>query len=396
VNGPLDGLRVLDLTRYIAGPYCAQMLGDFGAEIVKVETPGKGDELRGPGAAAGQDDVYWVAHNRNKRSLTLDLRKPEGQALLRELATKADVLLENFRPGILEKMGCAPDTLRAINPRLIVARISGFGQDGPWADRPAYDAIGQATSGIMALTGARDGPPTMAGVVALDYTTGLHATIGVMMAVKARETSGRGQVVEASLFETGVSLLMSALSDQIMRGYTRPRDGNRDQWSAPTNTFRAADGGWVHIMGVTDAQFAGIARAMGKPELAQDPRFSTRAARVANIDAAERLVGDWAATVPADDIERLLLAESVPAAKVASLADVAAHPQLAHRQQIWPVEHPGLGTVPVQGNPVRLSDTPARQHRAAPLLGQHSDEVLRDWLGCDAARVEALRRDRVI
>jgi crotonobetainyl-CoA:carnitine CoA-transferase CaiB-like acyl-CoA transferase len=389
--GPLDGLRVLDLSRFIAGPFCGMLLGDLGADVVKVERPGSGDEARGLGPRVGGESLYVMVFNRNKRSLTLNLREPRAQALLRDLAATADVLIENFRPGVMESMGCGWDALRARNRRLVMARISGFGQDGPLADQPCFDVIAQAMSGLMEITGQPDGPPTMAGTYVVDYAAAFYATIGILAALERRHATGRGQMVDLSLLDSATSLLVTAIPEHLLLGRSPTRLGNRDRYAAPAQTFRARDGAWVHLVGGSDAHFLRLARAMEREDLLADPDFATLEARVRNIDRVERLVGVWIGGMTADEAVEALARAEVPAAKVATLADVVANPQLRHRAQIVEVDHPSAGRVPMQGVTIKLSESPATIRRPAPRLGEHTDQVLGEWLALPADRIAELR-----
>ncbi len=390
-TGSLDGLRVLDLSRFIAGPFCGMLLGDLGADVVKVERPRSGDEARELGPRVGGESLYLLVFNRNKRSLTLNFREPRAQQLLRELAATADVLIENFRPGVMEAMGCGWDALRERNPRLVMARISGFGQDGPLADQPCFDVIAQAMGGLMEITGQPDGPPTMAGTYVVDYTAAFYATIGILAALERRHATGRGQVVDLSLLDSATSLLVTAIPEHLLLGRSPTRLGNRDRYAAPAQTFRARDGAWVHVVGGSDAHFLRLARAMKREDLLTDPDFSTLEARLRNIDRVERLVGDWIGAMTADEAVEALARAEVPGAKVASVADVVANPQLRHREQIVEVDHPSAGRVPMQGVTIKLSESPASIRRPAPRLGEHTDQVLREWLGLPADRIAGLR-----
>ncbi len=389
--GPLDGLRVLDLSRFIAGPFCGMLLGDLGADVVKVERPQSGDEARALGPRVGGETLYLMVFNRNKRSLTLNVREPRAQQLLRELAAKADVLIENFRPGVMESMGCGWDALRAQNPRLVMARISGFGQDGPLAGQPCFDVIGQAMSGLMEITGQPDGPPTMAGTYVVDYSAAFYATIGILAALERRHLTGRGQVVDLSLLDSAASLLVTAIPEHLLLGHTPTRLGNRDRFAAPAQTFRARDGAWVHLVGGSDAHFLRLARAMRREDLLADPEFATSEARFRNIDRVERVVGEWIGGMTADEAVAALARAEVPAAKVATLADVVANPQLRHRQQIVEVDHPSAGRVPMQGVTIKLSESPGSIRRPAPRLGEHTDQVLQEWLALPPDRIAELR-----
>lgn len=393
-NGPLHGIRVVDLSRFISGPYCAMMLGDMGAEVLKVEKPGTGEVARSYAPTLGDTSLYSMVYNRNKKSVPIDVRHPEGQALLRELISKADVVVENFRPGTMEKMGCSWETLSELNPRLVMARISGFGQTGPYSELPCFDAIGQAMSGLMDLTGEPDGPPTISGTFMCDYVTANYAAIGILAALQGRERTGKGQVVDVSLLDSAVSLLMTAIPSRKLLGKRMTRRGNRDPYGPPTASYRTADGEWIYVYAGT--LFPRFVAAIGRPELLQDPRFATFDARQKNGPAVEQIAVDWIGERSAAEVIRILRAADVPCAKVATIDDVIDDPQLKHREQIVDVEHPGVGTVPMQGVTIRLSDTPLSIRRPIPMLGEHSEEILGSWLGYAPEKTQALARNKVV
>ena len=289
-QGALEGLRVLDVSRFIAGPYCAMLLGDMGADVIKVEPPERGENSRSYGPFVDGESLYTMVFNRNKRSLTLDLRSDQGKQLMGDLLRKADVLVENFVPGTLEKMGFDEATLKTLNPRLIVTRISGFGQSGPLSTKPCFDVIGQTMSGLMEITGDPDGHPTMAGTYVVDYSTGMYATIGTLGALQARERSGEGQVVDVALMDSALSMLMTAIPEQVLHGRTITRHGNRDRYAAPSNTFPTRDGDWVHLVCAGDVMFRGLAKAMGNAGLAEDSRYENNVVRMQNVDELEELI----------------------------------------------------------------------------------------------------------
>lgn len=392
----LDSLKVLDLSRYIAGPMCGQLLGDLGADIVKIERIDGGEEGRRVGETVAGDSLFFLSANRNKRGVAVDFRDPAGQRLIADLAARADVLIENFRPGTLENMGLGWDTLSARNPRLVLVRITGFGQDGPLAQHPCFDGAAQAVSGIMSMTGQHDGPPTMAGVFVCDYTTALYATIATLAALRARETSGRGQVVEATLMDSGLSLMTTAVPEYLLGGQYPPRLGNRDRYLSPSHCFRSSDGQWIYVVAGNDAHFPRLAKAMDRSELVQDARFANFAARNANIDALEAVIDDWALGIDGETILARLHAAEVPCEKVATIDEVVANPQVAHRRQIVDVPHPILGSVPFQAPALKLWDTPTVIRRGAPGLGEHSAEVLSEWLGMAEVEIDRLAADGVI
>ena len=386
-NPPLNGTRVLDLSRFIAGPFCAMQLGDMGADVVKVEKRGSGDDTRLNHPQIAGESTYFMSFNRNKRSIELDFRSPADQETLRQLASTADILIENFRPGTLEKMGCGWDVLSAINPRLILVRISGFGQDGPFANRPCFDVIAQAMGGIMNLTGQPDGPPTMAGTFMIDYSTALYATIGALCALEARRQTGKGQLVEASLLETSASLLMSAIPDFKQLGLSMSRMGSRDRYTAPVNSFRCSDEEWIYLSAGTDSLFRRFAAIADLGYLLDDPRFATADARLANQEAIEVIVQQWVGLHPSGTVVEAMEKAGVPCAKIASIGEVTENPQLRHRRQIVDLEHPKVGIYTTHGVTITLHETPGRIARPAPLLGEHTDEVLKEWLSpCATAR----------
>lgn len=393
----LEGLRVLDLSRYVAGPHGTMLLGDHGADVVKVEPPGRGDPARGIDRFMGPpDSVFSMTVNRNKRSLALDLRKPEGMTVLKDLAAKADLMVENFKPGTLEAMGIDYATLSARNPRLILVRISGFGQDGPWAERPAYDAIAQAASGLMDMTGDPEGTPTMVGTIIIDYSTALHAMLGAMIALQARERTGRGQEVQASLLDGMASMMMTAIPEAVAMGRKPTRHGNRDRLIAPSNSFKCGDGEWVHVMTVTDEQFNRLAPLMGRADLLDDPRYAKTLPRMQHCQEVEQITRDWIAGLPHDVVLEALRKADIPSSKINSIADLTQSEHMRVRKRIVEVDHPMAGKVPVIAHPLVFSDTPAIEGGHVPTVGGHSDAVLKDWLGLDTGKIDALRRQGVV
>ncbi|MBP2296813.1 CaiB/BaiF CoA transferase family protein [Azospirillum rugosum] len=395
-NGPLHGLKVLDLSRFIAGPHCGMQLGDLGADVVKVERPKRGDDTRALEPHVGGESLYFMVFNRNKRSITLNFRDPRAHTILREMVKQADILIENFRPGTMEKMGCGWDDLRAINPRLIMARISGYGQEGPMAGEPCFDGIAQATSGLMEITGDPDGPPTMGGTFLVDYATALYATVGILAALEDRHKTGKGQMVDASLMGSAVSMLVTAIPEQAMLGRAMTRVGNRDRYSAPAQTFQAGDGKWLHMVAGNDAHFPRLTRIMNRPDLLTDPRFATLDARMRNIEAIEAIVAEWIAGMPADDVVALLRQAELPSAKIATLPDLLANPYMREAKQIVDIPHAKTGSFTTHGLTVRLSDSPGSIRRAAPVLGEHTEDVLGEWLGMTHSDVASLRDGGIV
>jgi crotonobetainyl-CoA:carnitine CoA-transferase CaiB-like acyl-CoA transferase len=396
MSGALDGLKVIDMSRYIAGPFCGQLLGDLGADVVKVERIDGGEEGRRVGEAIAGDTFFFLSANRNKRGLAVDFRDPESQALLADLVAQADILVENFRPGTLEAMGMDWDSLHARNPRLILVRITGFGQDGPMAQHPCFDGAAQAVSGLMSMTGQHDGPPTMSGVFVCDYTTALYATIAALAAVRAREQNGLGQVVEATLMDSGLALMTTAIPEYLINGELPPRLGNRDRYLSPSHCFCSRDGGWIYVVAGNDQHFHRFATAMDLPDLAQDPAYATFVARNANVDALEAVINNWAAAHDCEDILVKLHKADVPCEKVATIADVVTNPQVIHRRQIVDVPHPVAGVIPFQAPALKMWGTPPEITRGAPGLGEHSRDVLKEWLGYADADVQRLEDQGLI
>jgi crotonobetainyl-CoA:carnitine CoA-transferase CaiB-like acyl-CoA transferase len=390
MTSPLQGIKVLDLTRFIAGPHCGMILGDMGADVVKVEKKGSGDDSRHfPPFQAGES-LYGMALNRNKRSITLNFRDARAQDLLRDMVRHADILLENFRPGTMEQMGCGWEELHAINPRLIMTRLSGFGQDGPYAQRPGFDGIAQAMSGLMGLTGAPDGPPYLAGTFYIDYMTAMYGATATLGALNARHLTGRGQMIDVSLLDSAVSLLTTAIPTQLNKGETLNRTGNRDRYSSPANVFKTASGDFVLLLSGTNPLFRRLAEAMGQPGLVSDPRFATVDVRLQNAWAIEEIVQTWMAEKETEEVLALIGKAGVPCTKVATIEEVVHNPQLRHRNQIVEIDHPLAGKVSTAGVTMKLSDTPLEIRRPPPTLGQHTTEVLSDWLALSESRIKEL------
>lgn len=387
----LDGLRVLDLSRYISGPFCGQILGDLGADVVKVERVDGGEEGRRVGEMVDGETLFFLGANRNKRSLTVDFRDPDGQTLLRKLADKADILIENFRPGTLEKMGLDYDTLSQTNPGLIVVRITGFGQEGPMASHPCFDGAAQAHSGLMTLTGPPDGAPTMAGVFVADYSTALYAAIAALAALETRRRTGKGQVVEATLMDSAMSMLTTAIGEAAILGIDQTRLGNRDRYLAPSHCFKSRDDRWIYVVAGNDQHFDRFCAVMGTPELARDPRFSNPIVRNRNVADLEQIIDAWGLSKDGDDILHLLHEAAIPCEPVASISEVIANPQVRHRNQIVDIPHPRDGTVPVPAPAIKMSATPPAVHRGPPSLGAHTGEILREWLDMPDEEIDAAR-----
>ena len=388
VTGPLAGITVLDMTRVLAGPYMTQILGDFGADIIKVERPGHGDDTRGWGPpfvkdAAGNDtteSAYYLCANRNKRSIAVDISTPEGAEIIRRLAAQSDVFAENFRPGSLKRYGLDYESLRKINPRLIYCSISGWGQTGPNRDKPGYDLMAQGFGGIMSLTGEPDGEPMKVGVAVADVVCGLYAASAILAALHHRERTGVGQHIDIALIDTQISWLVNAGMYYLISGENPPRLGNAHPNIVPYQVFACADGHVIVAVG-NDAQFARFARFIGRPELAEDERFATNAARVRNREQLIPLIAERLKDMRREDIVSGLEAIGVPAGPVNRLSDVFASDQVAARDMLVHMPHPlaAQGEVPLIGNPVKFSHTPVSYRRPPPLCGEHTEEILAEF-----------------
>jgi glutaryl-CoA transferase len=394
-EGALTGLRVLDLTRILAGPLCTMMLGDMGADVIKVEPPG-GDDTRawGPPFVEGEA-AYFLGLNRNKRSMTLNMACKPGQAVLAGLIRRSDVLVENFKVGTLEKWGISNAWLEANAPQVIRCSITGYGANGPKGGLPGYDFILQAESGLMSITGPKDGPPTKHGVALVDVCTGMLASNAVLGALHARHRTGRGQHLELSLYETGLFMLANVAANYLACEREGARFGNGHPSIVPYTTYPASDGMMAVAVG-NDAQFAKFAAAIAHAEWSADPRFIKNKDRVAHRELLDGMIADTLKTDAAEAWIAKLKGAGVPCGRINSVKQAFDDPQTAAREMVETVEHPTVGALKLIGTPFKLSDTPASIRRAPPLLGQHTEEILRGELGYDDARIAALRRDKVI
>lgn len=393
--GPLTGYKVIDLSRYIAGPYCTQLLGDMGADIIKVEDT-KGDDGRRMKPAIGDLSTYFMVSNRNKRSVTLNLKHPRGKEIFTALVKDADVLVENFRPGAMERLGFAYEELRKINPRLVMASISGFGQDGPYAHRPAFDTIAQAMGGLMEQTGEPDGMPVPAGTWIADFGSGLFAAFGIMLALLNREKTGRGQHIDIALLETVASWLRTNIPDYLMFGIKHPRKGSKgDTYRSPIGAYPTRDG-YIFINATTQGQFENLCQAMEHPEWAKEPRFAAETDRLANRAELNRLITEWTSASTTAAVLQLLEKGDVPHSPVADIEQVVNNPQLLHRNHFVRVKTSKGDELTLPGINVKLSETPGSIRLAPPGIGEHNAEIYGKKLGISAAELEALHRQGVI
>ncbi len=393
--GPLEGIRVLELGSSVAGPFCGRLFADFGAEVIKVEVA-EGDAVRSMGKRVDGKSLYAATIFRNKRLISVDLRTDAGRDLVRQLADKSDVLVENFRPGALERMGLGYDALSSSNPGLVMVRISGFGQSGPYATRAGYGAIGEAMSGLRHLTGDPDRPPSRIAASVTDEVTGIYGCMGGMMALWARQRTGKGQVVDATLFESAFSLIEPHVPAYDKLGIVANRAGARLPDTAPNTTYVTQDRRYIHVTAMGDAVFARLAQVIGRAELADDPDYKTQVARVANEEALDKMVGTWIEARPLAEVVQALNEAGVPSAPIYTMADIFQDEHFKARDMLLQVPDETLGTVTVAGIVPRLSATPGRVRHAGGSVGDDTEAVLREVLGLGDDKVAQLLRDRII
>jgi len=398
-NGPLAGIKVIEMGAFIAGPFCAQLLADLGAEVIKLEPPDGGDPMRQWGAekTASGRPLWWSIIGRNKKSLTLDLRQPDGQEIARALIGQADVLIENFRPGTLERWNLSPDALRQASPDLIVARVSGFGQDGPYRSRPGFGSIAESMAGLRHLTGYPGEVPTRVGISIGDSLAGLYGCVGILasLCARGRKTAG-GQVVDVAIAESVLGVLESVVAEYAATGAVRQRTGPVLPRIAPSNLYPTRDGRYILIAANADGLFRRLATAMGAPELAEDPRYATHAARGEHQAELDELIGRWSATLSSEALLARMEEAGVPAGPVNDAAAIAADPHFRARGAVVEVADPEIGTVTMQGVFPKLSETPGRIAWTGPTLGQHTEEILRERLGLAPQRLAELRASGVV
>lgn len=395
-TGPLQGLKVVEMGTLIAGPFCGQILGDFGADVIKIEDPKTGDPMRQWGRSLPKGlSPWWPVIGRNKRSVGLDLRTAEGREIATKLIDQADVLIENFRPGTLEKWGMGYEVLSARNPRLIVARVSGFGQTGPYAKRAGYGLIGEAMGGLRHVTGEPDRPPARAGISIGDSLTAMHAVMGITMALHARARTGRGQMIDAALYESVLAVMENLVTEYDLTGYVRERSGSILPGIAPSNVYPCAEGEMILIGGNGDTVFARLAEAMGRSDLAADPKFVSHAARGVNQKELDEIIAAWTATWQLPELIAHLEDSGIPCGRVFRAPDMLENEQYLAREAIVELPHPVFGKVKMQNAFPKLSETPGAVRWPGPDLGQHTDEVLAE-AGLSADDVAALRTKGVI
>jgi crotonobetainyl-CoA:carnitine CoA-transferase CaiB-like acyl-CoA transferase len=377
MDAALSDVIVIDLSRVFAGPYCTMMLGDMGATVIKVEQPGKGDDTRhfGPPYIAGES-AYYLGLNRNKQSITIDFNDPDQKRRLLELISTATVLVENFRPGTLERQGLGYEALRAINPGLIYCSISGYGQNGPYAARPGYDFVAQAEAGIMAVTGEIDGEPQRVGSPVADNTAGMFACMSILAALYVRKTTGKGQHIDISLFEAAVSLLGNVSANHLISGEEAPRLGNSHPNIVPYQAFRTSNG-YIVVSCGNDRLYQVFCRLLGREELATDPRFTTNPQRVSNRDELIPILQEIFLERKTEEWLEKLRAVGIPCGPINTVSQVYTDEQLRARDFIWECEHPTAGRIKLSGSPIHLSETPTRLYKAPPLLGEDNEKILK-------------------
>ncbi|MEY3427699.1 MAG: hypothetical protein RIS60_1051 [Pseudomonadota bacterium] len=391
----LSGLKVLELGQLIAGPFAAKTLADFGAEVIKVEAPDSGDPLRKWRMLKDGTSVWWQVQSRNKRSLALDLRKPEGQDIVRQLALEADVLIENFRPGAMESWGLAPDDLIAQNPKLIVLRISGYGQTGPYRNRPGFGVIGEAMGGLRHLTAEPGRVPVRVGVSIGDTLSALHGVIGILLALQHRHVTGQGQVIDVALYESVFNCMESLLPEYSAFGAVRGPAGSALPGIAPTNAYRCKEGAYALIAGNGDSIFKRLMNLIGRADLANDPTLGDNTGRVARVEEIDQAIEAWTLQKSVDEVLEALDSASVPAGKIYNIADIAADPHYAARGMLQQITMADGSTLKVPGVVPKLSLTPGQHRRNAPDLGQDTDEILKE-MGLNAEQIHRLKAAGIV
>lgn len=395
----LEGLRVLEMGQLIAGPSAARMLAEFGAEVIKVETPKQGDPIRNWRVVENGTSLWWYVQSRNKKSITVNLREAEGQELIRKLVKEIDILIENFRPGTMEKWGLGYEDLKAINPRLIMIRVSGYGQDGPYRDKPGFGSIGEALGGLRYITGYPDRPPTRVGISIGDSLSALYAVNGALMAVYHRDVNGtgEGQVIDVALYESVFSMMESTLPEFDRAGVIRERTGSTLPGITPSNTYMCGDGKYVVIGANGDAIFKRLMNAMGQEAVAEDPRFETNSKRSEHAEYLDSLIEDWTKSMPFDEVMTSLDNANVPAGAIYSIEDIVNDPHYHARQMIQEVKVEELGTtLKMPGIIPKMSETPGTIEWAGPKLGQHTKEVLGDKINLSADEIQKLKEKGII
>ncbi|MCQ4726642.1 CoA transferase [Anaerotignum faecicola] len=392
---PLEGIRVLDLTQAYSGPFCTMNLADHGAEVIKIERPGTGDQTRAWGPFKNDYSGYFAYINRNKKGITIDLSTEEGKQILRDLIKTADVICENFKVGVMEKLGFSYENMKAINPKIIYGSISGFGLEGPLAKRTCYDIVAQAMSGMMSVTGFKDGPPCKIGPSVGDNYSGAYLCMGILMALYQREKTGEGQRLDISMMDTLFSVMENFVMEYTMEGKTPMRAGNQDPSIAPFDSFEAKDGGFVMGCG-TDQMFANLVTTMGMPELITDPLYSTNYARCVNYEQLKPTLENWFKTKTVAELEEILVGLGIPFGNILTIPQAAEHPQLRGRNMLWSVTQPGMdATIEMPGTPIKMHGKEDKCSKASPQLGEDNDAILSE-IGYSAEKIKEYREKGII
>lgn len=396
-QGPLTDLRVIEMGQLLAGPFCGQLLADFGAEVIKIEAPGIGDPMRQWGREKPHGkSLWWPVVARNKKSVTLDLRTEEGQQIVRDLVRGADILIENFRPGTMERWNLGYEQLSAINPHLVMVRVTGFGQTGPYSSRAGYGAIGEAMGGLRYVVGDPSTQPSRMGISIGDELAAVHACMGAMFAIHARERTGRGQIVDSAIYEAVLNMMESLVTEYDVAGYVRERTGAILPNVSPSNVFDTADDKLLLIAANQDTVFKRLAQAMGRPDLAEDARYATHGARGAHQQELDDLINDWTRTIPLAELEALLNENGVPCGLIYKAEDMMADEHFKAREALVKVDHPDFGPITMQNVAPRLSDTPGKVRHVGPALGEHNAYVYGEILGLSPERQAELQAAGVI
>ncbi|WP_347551286.1 CoA transferase [Pseudalkalibacillus hwajinpoensis] len=394
---PLEGIRVLELGTLLAGPFSGRLFADFGAEVIKIEPPDKMDPMRNWGKSKEGTGLWWPIQSRNKKSITLNLREEKGQALLKEMVKEADIIIENFRPGTMEKWNLSYEELSEINPKIIMMRTSGFGQTGPYKHRAGFGSVGEAMGGLRHVTGYQDRAPTRIGISIGDTLAALFATIGCLVALHEREQSGKGQVVDTALYESVFSVMESLIPDYLLAGYVRERMGNILPGVAPSNIYYTQDETYIVIGANADGVFRRLCEAMDQVELADDDRFATHEARGKNMKVLDLLIEEWTKSLPAKEALEKLEEKGVPSGLIYSAKDIVEDPHYQERDMILSVEHPELGEFPMPGIVPKLSRTPGKvKHPGPEKVGKHNEEVYTQLLGYSEEELEEWRESNII
>lgn len=395
LKAALNNIRVIEIGHFIAAPYCAQMLADLGAEVIKIERPKSGEAARTFGPYHNEESLYYTSYNRNKKGITLDLKSEKGKEIFIDLVKQSDVVIENQRPGLMRSMGLSYEELSQINPRIIMASISGYGQTGPYKDWPALDMIIQAIGGVMSMTGFPDSPPTKAGFALVDFSTAIYTALGITTALIARNNTGKGQFVDVAMLDSIFTFLENFPATYLLDGFIPPRVGNQRVVTGPSNAYATQDG-YLYIAAVADNHFKILMKTIGNEELANDPRFETSLLRKQSQDYLDKIIGEWVKQFNTNEIFELLSEKNVPCAPVKDISQLVHDPQIREREMIIELEHPNIKKLPMIGNPIKLSDTPCVYRSAPPTLGQHTREIFSSLLSFDEEKINSLKEEKVI